>query len=171
MEESADKAFKQAAAFQKMWLDTFTTMNHVFADFSPGKPPPEQIRSMRSGMLKVLAESWDEFMRSEEFMGMMKHSVDNITQFKKMSNDMLTKAHQEVQAPARQDIDSVLLAIRHSERMVLERVDDLTLRVNEIEANMANKPAPTSAKKTAPAKRAKTPVKKAAKKVAKKAKK
>ena len=59
-----NKCFDQVAAFQKLWTDSFANMASVWSQFSPGSPPFDEMRKMRGGMLKVLAETWDEYMRT-----------------------------------------------------------------------------------------------------------
>jgi len=39
-------------------------MASIWSQFSPGSPPFDEMRKMRGGMLKVLAETWDEYMRT-----------------------------------------------------------------------------------------------------------
>ena len=58
-----NKYFDQVAAFQKLWTDSFANMA-IWSQFSPGFRPSEEMRKMRGGMLKVLAETWDEYMRT-----------------------------------------------------------------------------------------------------------
>ena len=59
-----NKGFEQVAAFQKLWTDSFANMASVWSQFSPNSPPFDEMRKMRGGMLKVLTETWDEYMRT-----------------------------------------------------------------------------------------------------------
>lgn len=132
MDEKSDQAFQQAAAFQRTWMDSFTQMAEVWTRASPGKPPPDVVREMRSGMLKVLADSWEEFMRTPQFMEYMKNSMDGMLTLRKMGADMMTRSRHEAQSPAREDIDGVLLAIRHMERRLLDRIEEVDTGISEI---------------------------------------
>ena len=58
------KCFDQVAAFQKLWTGSFANMASIWSEFSPGSPAFDEMRKMRGGMLKVLAETWDEYMRT-----------------------------------------------------------------------------------------------------------
>jgi hypothetical protein len=71
-----NKYLDRAAAFQKLWTDSFANMAGVWSQFSPGSPPIDEMRKMRGGMLQVLAESWDEYMRTPQFMEMLKASLN-----------------------------------------------------------------------------------------------
>ena len=64
MSDNMNKGVDQIAAFQKLWMGSFANMASVWSQFSPGSPPADEMRKMRSGMLKVLAETWDEYMRT-----------------------------------------------------------------------------------------------------------
>ena len=66
-DDNMNKGFEQAAAFQKLWMDSFADMAGVWSQFSPSSPPSDEMRKMRGGMLKVLAETWDEYMRTPQF--------------------------------------------------------------------------------------------------------
>lgn len=125
MDDNMAKTFEQAAAFQKLWSDSFTNMAHVWSQFSPGSPPIEEARKMRSGMMNVLSESLDEFMRTPQFLEMMKQSMNGAMKMKSMSREGLHKMHDQLEIPHKEDLDGVLLALRHVERRLLERMEDL----------------------------------------------
>jgi hypothetical protein len=151
-----DKAFEQAAAFQKIWMDTFTKMAQAGLSFSPENAPPEFLRQMRSGIFGALAKSWEEFMRSPQFLESMKTMMDNAIAFRKMSNDFLTQAHHSLQGTAQADVDNVMLALRHLETRILHCVEDLSGRMDRLEKTITGTPrngAVGSAKATAAQKR------------------
>lgn len=136
MSEPTENAFQQAASFQKIWMETFTKMAHAGLSFSPDSTPPEFMRQMRSGIFHALSRSWEEYMRSPQFMESMKTMMDNAITFRKMSSDFLTEAHHSVQGTARADIDSLMLAIRHLETRVLDRVEELSMRLDQLEQKL-----------------------------------
>ena len=124
-----NKGFDQVAAFQKLWTDSFANMASVWSQFSPGSPPSDEMRKMRGGMLKVLAETWDEYMRTPQFMEMMKASLNGALDLKRMARDGMNRVHQQFENPTKEDIDGVLLAIRHVEGRLLDRLEGLDDRV------------------------------------------
>jgi hypothetical protein len=133
MSNTTENAFEQAGAFQKIWMDTFTKMAQAGFSFSPESAPPEFMRQMRSGIFGALAKSWEEFMRSPQFMESMKAMMDNAISFRKMSNDFLTQAHHTFQGTAQADIDNLMLALRHLETRILDRVEDVSTRLDRVE--------------------------------------
>jgi hypothetical protein len=60
MSDNVNKGFDQAAAFQKLWTDSLANMASVWSQFSLGPTPSDEMRKMRGGMLKVLAETCEE---------------------------------------------------------------------------------------------------------------
>ena len=129
MSDNPGKMFDQAAAFQKLWIDSFTDMASVWSQFSAGSPPVDEMRKMRGGMLKVLAETWDEYMRTPQFLEMMKASLNGALDLKRMAREGMNRVHEQFENPSKQDVDDVLLAIRHVERRLLERLEGLDDRV------------------------------------------
>jgi hypothetical protein len=132
MNETADKTAEQWAAFQKIWLDTLSKMAQAGFTFTPEAAPPQVLRNIRSGILQALARSWDEFLRSPQFLEGMKVWMDNAMGFRRMTNDFLTKARHEMQNTAREDIDSVMLVVRHMETRILDRLEDLSTQISDL---------------------------------------
>jgi len=133
MNDDMNKGFDQVAAFQKLWTDSFANMASVWSQFSPSSPPSDEMRKMRGGMLKVLAETWDEYMRTPQFMEMMKASLSGVLDLKSMARDGMHRVHEQFENPSKEDIDGVLLAIRHVERRLLDRLEGLDDRVANLD--------------------------------------
>lgn len=150
MTESTEKTFEQAAAFQKIWLETFNKMAQAGFSFSPDAAPPEFLRQMRSGIFQALSRSWEEFMRSPQFLDSVKMMMENAIAFRQMSNELLTQARHSVQGPARSDIDDLMQAIHHLETRILDRVEELSNRLNVLENKLNSSangaPAPKRAR-------------------------
>ena len=133
MQDPISKTLEQAALFQRLWMDSCTKMGGVFSQFSPSSPPVEEARKMRDGMLKVLGESCEEFMRTPQFMNLMKTSLNAALDLQRLSREGIDRVHDHLQTPDKEDIDGVLLAIRHVERRVLDRLESMDERVVEID--------------------------------------
>jgi hypothetical protein len=129
MSDYINKSFDQVAAFQKLWMDSVANMASVWSQFSPGAPPADEMRKMRGGMLKVLGETWDDYMRTPQFMEMMKASLNGALDLKRMARDGMNRVHEQFENPSKEDLDGVLMAIRHMERRLLDRLDGLAERV------------------------------------------
>jgi hypothetical protein len=133
-ESSQDDADRdsQFAAFSRIWSDTFTRLMQLGGTFSPDSAPPEILRQMRSSVFQALSQSWEEYLRSPQFLETTKQWLDQAVNMRQMTNDYLTRLHQEMQTPARQDIDAVLLSVRHMERRVLDRLEQIEARLESV---------------------------------------
>ena len=132
MNDQSEKITDQAAAFQKIWSESMSKLMQAAFTFTPNSPPPELMRQIRSGIFEALAKSWEEFMRSPQFLEGMKQWMDNAVAFRKLNNEFLTKVRNKMQAPSREDTDSVMLAVRHMETRILDRVEELAAEMQEL---------------------------------------
>jgi uncharacterized coiled-coil protein SlyX len=138
MSDNTGKIFDQVASFQKLWMDSFTEMAGVWSQYSAGSPPVDEMRKMRGGMLKVLAETWDEYMRTPQFMEMMKASLNGALDLRRLAREGMNRVHEQFENPSKQDMDDVLLAIRHVERRLLDRLEGLDDRVANVNERIDN---------------------------------
>jgi hypothetical protein len=120
---------QEAAAFQKIWMETMSKLAQSAFTFSPNSPPPEIMKQIRSGIFQALATSWEDFMRSPQFLEGMRQNMENAIAFRKMTNEFLGRARTEMQAPSKTDIDTVMLNVRHMEKRLLDRLDELSAQV------------------------------------------
>src|SRR5262245_24475698 len=131
MSEEQQSPFEQMAAFQKTWMESMSRMAQSAFSGTPESVPPEILKQMRHGLFAALAKSWEQFMRSPQFLEAVKQMMDNAIAFKKLTNEILTSAHHEMQGVARTDIDAVLVAVRQLESRIIERMDELGARLKE----------------------------------------
>jgi hypothetical protein len=145
--DGMNRMAEQLAAFQKIWGETFSKLTQLGFTFSPESAPPEFMRQMRSGIFEALGQSWEHFLRSPQFMEGMKQQMDQAIAFRKMSNDFFTKARHETQAASRDDIDAVMLAVRHMETRILDRIEEMAVRMDGAGkrpgSNGPNSPSPS----------------------------
>ncbi len=132
MNLSFEHTAEQAVAFQKIWTDSATKIMQAAFTAAPDSTPPELLRQIRSGIFAALAQSWDQFMRSPEFLENMRQWMENAINFRKVTNDFLGKLRNEMQAPSREDVDTIMLAIRHMEKRLLDCTEELRTQVREI---------------------------------------
>ncbi len=147
--DSVNKVAEEAAAFQKIWAETMSRMAQAAFTVSPDSPPPEMVRQVRTGIFQALAASWEEFMRSPQFLEGMRQWTENVIAFRKLSNDFMARVRTELQAPSREDIDTVMLTVRHMEKRLLDRVDELSAEVAALKAQ-AGAPAPRRVRRPIP---------------------
>ena len=136
MEEKFKESFKQAAAFQKMWMDSMSGMTRVWSEYSPKNPPPDELKKVRNGVLKAVSQTWEEYMRTPEFMQMMKETMNNSVQWQKWAKDNTNKMHSALGSASKDDIQGVLVAVQHVERRVLDCLGDMEARMNAMQSGM-----------------------------------
>jgi hypothetical protein len=163
-QDNTDHTAEQWAAFQGIWGETFNKLMQAGFTFSPESAPPEFMRQMRSGIFQALAQSWEQFLRSPQFMEGMKQYMDNAIAFRKMSSDFFTKVRHETQSTSRDDIDSVMLAMRHMETRVLDRVEEMAAQIDEVNKRLdaagRGTPSPSQPRSEPRSRRARNPRKK-----------
>ena len=130
-----------------------TQMMQTAFTMAPSSAPPEVLRQIRGGLFQALAQSWDEFMRSPQFLEGMRQWMESAVNFRKMSNDFMAKVRNEMQAPSRDDIDTIMLTVRHMETRLLDRVEDLAKEISVLSHRFNG--APTAKGRAAPAPTAK----------------
>jgi hypothetical protein len=140
MTDSFEKGGPEAAAFQKIWMESISKTMQAAFRFTPDSAPPEVLRQIRAGIFQALAESWDQFMRSPQFLDGMRQWMENAIAFRKISNEFLGRARNDLQAPSRSDIDTVMLAVRHMEKRLLDRLDELSARIARQNGDLAGAP-------------------------------
>lgn len=130
METNFKKFVEGTAAFQRMWVETASRLSQAAFTVQPGSTPPDSLRQVRTGIFQALSESWDAFMRSEQFQEGMRQWMDQTVRWRKASNDVMVRVRKEMQAPSREDIDSIMLTVRHMEQRLLTRLDELSARID-----------------------------------------
>lgn len=151
-----DKAADQVAAFQKIWMESMSRVMQAAFTISPNSPPPEVLHQMRSGIFQALAQSWDEFMRSPQFADGMRQWMEGAIAFRKMSNDFMARVRNELQSPSRDDVDTIMLTVRHMEKRLLDRVEELSQEVKQLGEKLQGK-GEAASRKGAPGSRAAKP--------------
>src|SRR5207237_4933383 len=147
-EDTSEKFTNQAAAFQKIWTESMSKVMQTAFGADPHSPPPEVLRQIRGGIFQALAQSWDEFMRSPQFLEGMKQWMDNAVTFRKATNDFMAKVRNDLQAPSREDIDTVMLTVRHMEKRLLDRMEELSDRINALNGHAEPKRTAQTAERT-----------------------
>jgi len=146
MNDQTQDFAEQGTAFQKIWLESMSKVIQAAGAFSPASSAsPEMVGEIRNGLLRALGESWDDFLRSPEFLKEMKQTMDNATAFRLMSNDFMAKMRNEMQAPSRNDVDAIQLNVRHMEKRILDRLETMSKQIAELNGR-TNGAKPAAAK-------------------------
>lgn len=143
-----------------MWVESMSKVMQAAFTVSPNSPPPDVVRQIRSGIFSALAESWDKFMRSPEFLDGMRQWMEQAIAFRKTTSDFMARVRNEIQSPSRDDIDTVMLTVRHMEKRLLDRMESLAGQINaqisELKQKQTKPGAKAAAKPSKRSRRAKT---------------
>lgn len=126
MNENTENSTGPSADFLKTWSEAFSRILQAAAAYTPDKMPPEMLRQIRSGVFQAIAQSWEEYMRSPQFLEGMKQMMDNAIAFRKLSADLFSRAQEEMQPTGRHDTGEVLSAMREMEARLTKRMEELT---------------------------------------------
>lgn len=130
----------------RMWLDFAANMAAAGASASAEAVPSDASRQVRDAYLRAIAQYTEEYMRSPQFLEMMKQSTDAAVSLRKQINDFVADAHRAMGSVARPDIDGLIVAVRRCETRVLEQLDELSGKLSDLETRLqalesAGKPA------------------------------
>jgi hypothetical protein len=152
MNDSSQPHGDPSADLLKQWQQFFTGVLQTAGTISPDTMPPEMLNQIRAGMFQALSKSWEDYMRSPQFLEGMKQMMENAVAFRQMSTEFLTRARHEMQGTSRQDVDDMLLAMREMEARLTRRVDDLAAQVTTAKSRRSSgskKPLAATKKKSA----------------------
>lgn len=124
--------------FFEMWADVATKMATAGMSVSPDVPPPEAARQVRTAVFETMAQYADRFMRSPQFLEFARTSLDADLGAREGFNDLLTKLRHELQGVARQDVESVLAGVHQMERRVMDRLDEIDKRLDELKSRLGD---------------------------------
>jgi hypothetical protein len=128
-----NQTIEQAQQLTNLWLNFATQLATAGFAFKPGTTPPDAAEAVRKNLFETMSKSAEEFLRSGTFLSLMKQSMEASITWRKQLNDMLTDAHHKAEGVARQDVDNMLLAVRHLEHRTLDRLEQLADRLDVIE--------------------------------------
>jgi hypothetical protein len=83
-------------------------------------------------------------------MEMMKASLNGALDLKGMARNGMNWMHGQLEVPDKQDIDGVLMALRHVERRLLDRMEGIDDRLSSLEAlikDNGRQPQPAAARR------------------------
>jgi len=141
-----------ADAFSRFWGEAMSRAMGA-GGWQPQTPSREDaMRQMRQAFLDAWEHHCIELMSSEAFLDLMRKSMDNALLFKTQMNQLVAKVIQDSPIPSKDDTDSILQVLRSIEGRVLDRMEELTERLDAIEARVDGSP-PTPVKSGGPTKR------------------
>ena len=124
-----------AEMFQ-MWTDTWGRMLGAGMSMSGSATPPEAFREARSAMLDAWSDYFQRFMRSPQFLEMLKQTMSANIEFRKQLNDVFGQMQYNLQAASRQDVDQLMSVMRHLEHRVIDGLERVSCRLEEFSGRL-----------------------------------
>jgi len=161
MSDTPNQNPEPAAAFAKMWSDSCSRLMQAAMSYSPETAPPELLRQIRGGLMQALTQSWQEYLRSPQFLEGMKQMMDQAVAFRKFSAEVLTKTRHATEGVAHDDIQSLRAVLSQMESRLARQMDALSAQISPLEKGR-NRTSQNAARPVSPARKSKPSPKEAA---------
>ncbi len=125
-----------ADPFSKAWSDLMGRMSAAMGQPAAQQQPSwpdENVKQMQRTFFDAMAKQADEYLRSPQFLGMMKQMMDQSIAFKQQLDRFITEAYRGVQAPAQADMQDLAGTLRGIEERLMTRIEDLERRLEVAE--------------------------------------
>jgi hypothetical protein len=116
-----------------MWSDLMFKLMNAGCSFSPDATPPEAFRQVRSAMLDTWADFWQRWLRTPEFLQLLKQTMDMNFQMRRQVGDFWSQLRHESQGTSREDFDQLMRALRHLEHRMADSTERISSRLEDIE--------------------------------------
>jgi len=137
----SDSAFNPSSdPFSKFWGEMLSRMG-MGAFATPGSPEAaETMEKTRKAFFDAWAQYCDEYLRSEQFLQMLKQTMDNALTFRQQVQDFLTQLHQQAQTPTTGDVSAIVAALKSGQDRLHQRLDEMERKLSR-SAAPAKRPA------------------------------
>lgn len=134
---SAEQGFDYTAnnPFAAAWQDFFGKMQS--AGVAPQQTPPDMAKQMQDAFFKAMSNYAEDFLRSDAFLTAMKQSMDNALSWQQSMQQYMEKGMEAAQMPTKADSEQIVAMVRGMEQRIGEKLDALSLRVENLEAAQA----------------------------------
>lgn len=124
----------------QMWLQTATQVMQACApaeNSSAGSTAsPEMFRKGRADVMQLWSDWCEDLMRSSAFLEAQKQCREGGLALRKQFRTNLRHVQRELQLAGREDIDTVVAAIRRSQRRVLDQLEETSDRLQSLESKL-----------------------------------
>lgn len=122
--------------FTKAWSDFMGRMSAAMGQPAAQQQPSwpdENVKQMQRTFFDAMAKQADEYLRSPQFLGMMKQMMDQSIAFKQQLDRFITEAYRGAQAPAQADMKDLADTLRGIEERLMSRIEELERRLDTAE--------------------------------------
>ncbi len=120
----------------RMWTEFASKMVQAGLAAPPGTPPPQAARQVRSALFKAMADACDDYLRSPQFLEMMRQSLRHSIQLRQQCNEFLGQMWHESQCASRQDVDSLMQVMEQVEKRMVSEFDRIGSQLAAFESRL-----------------------------------
>lgn len=148
-DDATDTGFGAATEmFTRMWTD-FASKMAASGMSMPGEPTPDMARQMRDAFFRSWSDACDRYMRSPEFMQMMRDSMKAAIDLRKQMVEQMGDLQHSMQGASRQDADRLLKSIENLEGRVNDTFDQVMANLDAINERVSAMEAGATRRKSA----------------------
>jgi len=122
-----------AANFAKLWSDSCSRLMQAAMAYSPETASPELLRQIRGGLFQALSQSWQEYMRSPQFLQGMKQLMDQAVAFRKFSAELMTKTRHATEGVAQEDLEDLRFIVGQMESRLARHLESLSAQISQLQ--------------------------------------
>lgn len=97
-------------------------------------------QQMQRRWLDAVAQCLESFMRSPEFLEIMKRHLKVMTKLKELQNQLLQGTARQFGVPLADDISGLFERLNSTERTIVKRLQAIEHRLGDVEAKFGNAP-------------------------------
>jgi hypothetical protein len=122
-------------AWTRFWMDS---ASQAMQSMMPAgsTQSPEVIRKARGDLMQMWSDWCEQWLRSPAFLEAQKQMLDGNLAVRKQFRTAVRRMQREMQLAGREDIDALEAAIRRSERRILDQLDEMSSRIQAMEAKI-----------------------------------
>jgi hypothetical protein len=119
--------------FYDLWSDLYTKSNDATREFFEDVEESANVRSWQRRWNDAVAKSADAFMRSPQFLRVMKQNTDAMVKFKQQADDLTKEIARNANIPTTSDISGLFERLHSVEEVILGRLRGIEERLETIE--------------------------------------
>jgi len=120
----------------RMWMEMTAAAVQAWQPSSSGTASPELFRKGRADFMQVWSDWCEELMRSSAFLDAQKQLMGGQLALRKQIRSNVRRVQRELQIVGREDIDALVAAVQRSQRRVLDQLEEMSERLQAMEAKM-----------------------------------
>lgn len=117
-------------SFWSQWMEQTTRGTQAILEAMQSVGDPNELQRRWA---EVMSESADQFMRTPVFMEMMRRNMKNVTDMKRMQDNVVQDAARSIGLPLADDITGLFERLNRTEEKILGRLEAIEERLAQLE--------------------------------------